>query len=108
MSDLPLYHYTDSTGYNAIRAGPIWRFIAGEPPGDRPVGAYFTPLPPETPKLAKRLGIPRTKLAYVFVFGDEDELRAIDGGRGDWIVYSSMAASLTRSNTQPVTARKAR
>jgi hypothetical protein len=88
MNAVPLFHYTDSFGYNAIRAHPVWRFLARQPPGNRPVGAYFTYLPPDTPKLAKRLRIPRSKLAYVFVFADIGDLQILDGGRGDYIVYS--------------------
>lgn len=88
MLDLPLFHYTDSSDYNAIRAEVTWRFLAQKPPGDHPVGAYFTNLPPDTPKLAKRLRIPRSKLAFAFVFADVDDLESLDGGRGDFIVYS--------------------
>src|SRR5438874_4482380 len=88
MNALPLYHYTNVAGYNGIRAQPTWRFLARKPPGDRPVGAYFTCLSPDTPKLAKRLGIPRSKVAYKFVFADVNDLQSLDGGRGDWIFYS--------------------
>lgn len=54
-----LYHYTDRDGYNAIVSQPIWRFVASQPPGDHPFGAYFTDLPPTTKNLANRLRIPR-------------------------------------------------
>jgi hypothetical protein len=88
MSALPLYHYTNSTGYNAIRSQPVWHFIALKPAGDHPVGAYFTSLPPATKNLAKKLRIPRSKLAYMFIFVDMGDLTALDGDRGDWIFYS--------------------
>jgi hypothetical protein len=91
-----LYHYTDLAGYNAIRAQPVWRFLARRPPGDRPVGAYFTDLPPDSPKLAKRLGIPRSKVEYVFVFADVGDLQSLDGGRGDWIHYSPVDYEVVR------------
>ena len=95
MNALPLYHYTNTAGYNGIRAQPIWRFLARKPPGKRPVGAYFTYLSPDTPKLAKRLGIPRSKLAYMFVFADAGDLQSLDGGRGDWILYSPVDYEVT-------------
>lgn len=88
MNDLPLYHYTNSAGYNAIRSQPVWHFLARKPPGDHPVGAYFTTLPPGTKNLAKKLRIPRSKLAYVFIFADLGDLHALDGDRGEWIFYS--------------------
>jgi len=82
-------HFTDVDGYNAIRAQPIWRFLASKPPGDHPRGAYFTTLGADTPNLANRLRIPRGKLAYVFSFADAGDLQAITGDRGRWIFYSA-------------------
>jgi hypothetical protein len=83
-----MYHYTDKDGYNAIRSQPIWLFLAEQPPGDRPFGAYFTTLPPDTPNLARRLRIPREKLNFVFDFTGRDGLRPIEGDRGRFIFYS--------------------
>lgn len=88
MTKTPLYHYTDTSGYNAIRAEVTWRFLAQKPPGDHPIGAYFTNLHPDTPKLAKRLRIPRSKLAFEFSFADVGDLQPLDGGRGEYILYS--------------------
>jgi hypothetical protein len=82
-------HFTDQKGYNGIRASVTWHFKASQPPGDHPFGAYFTTLPPTTPKLAKRLGIPRAKLEYLFSFEDVGDLHPIEGDRGRWIFYSA-------------------
>ncbi|MBI1914462.1 MAG: hypothetical protein HYS12_06945 [Planctomycetes bacterium] len=82
-----MYHFTDTKGYNGIRASCPWRFRASQPPGDHPVGAYFTTLPPGTPNLAKRLGIPKSKLEYVFAFTDAGDLTPLPGGRGEFIFY---------------------
>jgi hypothetical protein len=83
-----MHHYTDLAGYNAIRASPVWRFIASQPPGNHPFGAYFTTLPPDTPNLAKKLRIPASKLAYVFIFDDVGDLTPLPGGRGAYVFYS--------------------
>lgn len=83
-----MFHYTDRDGYNAIVSQPTWRFKAAQPPGDHPFGAYFTDLPPTTPNLAKRLGVPRRKLAYDFEFVDAGDLTPLPGKRGDHIFYS--------------------
>ncbi len=90
MSGSPrrLYHYTDLDGYNAIRSQQVWQFTAFQPPGNHPFGAYFTTLPPATPKLAKRLGLPRSKIEYVFEFDDAGELTPLPGARGAFIFYS--------------------
>ena len=86
---MELYHYTNKRGFDAIRASKPWRFRAEVPPGDHPRGTYFTRLPPETVNLAKRLGIPKEKTEYVFIFGDEGDLIPLPGGRGRYIVYSA-------------------
>jgi hypothetical protein len=81
-------HYTDLTGYNAIRAAEVWHFRAHQPPGNHPFGAYFTTLPRGTPNLAQRLRIPRAKVQYVFEFTDVGDLIPLPGGRGQFIFYS--------------------
>lgn len=81
-------HYTDTSGYNAIRASPVWHFQARQPPGNHPVGAYFTNLPRGTPNLAQRLRIPKAKLAYVFELEDAGDLLPLRGGRGQFVFYS--------------------
>lgn len=81
-------HFTDLSGYNGIRAQPIWLFWAAQPPGDHPFGAYFTTLPPGTSNLALRLRIPKSKLQYVFTFADVGDLFPLPGGRGQFIYYS--------------------
>jgi hypothetical protein len=84
-----MHHYTDQEGYNSIRASVIWHFRASQPPGDHPLGAYFTSLAPGTPKLAKRLGIPKRKAEFFFSFEDAGDLKALEGDRGRWIFYST-------------------
>ncbi len=83
-----MHHYTDKDGYNVIGSQPTWRFVAGQPPGEHPFGAYFTTLAPETPHLAKRLRIPRTKLAYRFEFTGSQGLAPLEGGRGAYVFFS--------------------
>ena len=85
-----MFHYTNSTGYNKIRAQQVWLFLAAQPPGDHPFGAYFTTLDPTTPKLAKKLLIPREKLGYVFSFVDIGDLQRLRGGRGEFVLFSSV------------------
>src|SRR5207253_4812627 len=72
----------------AIRAHPVWVFKATQPHGEHPRGAYFTALPPDTVNLAKRLRIPKTKIAFVFCFRDAPDLKPLEGGRGAFIFYS--------------------
>ena len=81
-------HYTNKTGYNSIRAASPWHFRASQPPGDHPFGAYFTTLPPDHPKLARKLRIPKAKCEYLFSFVDLGDLLRLDGDRGDWIFYA--------------------
>jgi hypothetical protein len=44
-----MFHYTDKQGYDGIRSQPTWKFIAHQPPGEHPKGAYFTDLDKSTP-----------------------------------------------------------
>ncbi len=83
-----MHHYTDNKGYNAIVAASPWRFLAAQPPGQHPLGAYFTTLPPSTPNLAQKLRLPRGKIEYVFIFVDQGDLLHLPGGRGKYILYS--------------------
>src|SRR5205085_2937969 len=80
----------DKNGYNGIRATPTWRFKASQPPApaSHPFGAYFTTLPPDTKNLAIRLGIPRLKTEYLFVFVEAGDLTPVDSDRGEFILYS--------------------
>lgn len=76
-------HYTDTTGYNAIRSQPDWTFKASQPKAaHNPAGAYFTTYEPDEPNLSERIFVPRAKLAYIFSFIDVGDLEAIPGGRG--------------------------
>lgn len=84
-----LFHYTDEDGYKSIASQLDWVFQASQPPGDHPVGAYFTPLTPDHSHLTSRLRIPRSKTAYVFCFRDAGDMKPLRGGRGKFIVYSS-------------------
>lgn len=87
-SCLSMQHYTDTGGYKAIGSQPTWRFLAKQPPCDHSFGADFTTLDPQAPQLAKRLLIPRTKLAYRFEFGGSAGLEPLPGGRGAFIFFS--------------------
>jgi hypothetical protein len=86
--DLYQHHYTDDSGFKAIHSRPTWLFRAAQPPGDHRFGAYFTTLPPGTPKLATRLRIPKRKIAFVFCFVDAGDLVPIEGDRGRFIFFS--------------------
>ena len=77
-----------------------WLFRADDPPAERPRGAYFTTLDPDTPKLSLRLRIPRRKLAYIFSFADAQDLKAIDGDRGRWIFYSPLDYQVAKERQQ--------
>lgn len=81
-------HFTDAAGYDAIGSQTTWTFHARQPPGEHPLGAYFTTLDPTTPNLAARLRIPRSKIAFVFSFVDLGDLVALRGGRGKYVFYS--------------------
>ena len=81
------YHYTDKESYDLIRSQPTWKFRASHPPGEHPLGAYFTTKPPETRGLARSLRLPRRKLAYVFAFSGADDLTPLPGGRGEFVSY---------------------
>jgi hypothetical protein len=83
-----LFHYTDSDGFNAIKAQPVWVFKATQPPGKHPRGAYFTRLGPGAANLAKRLRLPKLKIAFIFCFSDGQDLKPLEGGRGAFILYS--------------------
>jgi hypothetical protein len=85
---MSLFHYTEKAAYDAIRSQVVWHFVAAQPPGQHPFGAYFTTLGKDTPNLAKRLRIPRTKLAFFFEFTDVGDLTPLPGGRGQFIFYS--------------------
>ena len=95
-----LNHFTNLQGYHGIRAAPTWRFRASQPPDPRhhPFGAYFTTLAPDTLKLAKRLGIPKSKIEYLFSFADLGDLRRVDSDRGEWIFYSPTDYDVTRES----------
>ena len=83
-------HFTDKAGYQAISAAVVWRFIAQQPPGNHPFGAYFTNLPRGTKNLAQRLRIHGEKTEYGFEFTDNGDLAPLRGGRGRFIFYSSV------------------
>ena len=63
-----VFHYTDKDGWNGIRSQVDWIFKASTPPGDHETGAYFTQYAPTTPKLEKKLLLPKDKREYVFHF----------------------------------------
>jgi hypothetical protein len=80
-----MLHYTDKRSWNAIRSQVDWTFKASKPPGPHPAAAYFTTLPPDARNLASRLGIPATKIEYVFCFVDVGDLTPLAGDRGRFI-----------------------
>ena len=92
-----MYHYTTVDGYKAISSQPDWLFRAAKPLGPHPAGAYFTPLPPTTPRLCTKLLIPRRKVEYVFEFSGDDGLRPIEGDRGLHAVFSPTDYHVTRA-----------
>jgi hypothetical protein len=83
-----MHHFTNLKGYKAISCAPTWRFVAAQPPGDHPRGAYFTNADPSDPKLWKKLFIPKEKREYRFTFVDQGDLMPLDGGRGKFVFYS--------------------
>lgn len=85
---MSLFHYTNQANYDAIHAHVVWHFIAAQPPGQHPFGAYFTTLVRTTRNLAQRLRIPKSKTAYFFEFTDVGDLTPLLGGRGQFIFYS--------------------
>ena len=89
MADVLAFHYTDKMAYGAISALRDWVFKAEQPPAGHPFGAYFTSLDEHTPCLAKRLRIPKGKVAFFFCFADVGDLRPLPGGRGAFIFYSA-------------------
>jgi hypothetical protein len=84
-----LFHYTNDKCYKAISSQQNWLFKASKPPGVHPKGAYFTDLPPGTKNLANRLRCSADKIAFVFCFSGGNDLKPLDGGRGDYIFYST-------------------
>jgi len=96
-----VHHFTNRVGFDAIRSQVDWLFRASTPPGSHPYGAYFTTLRPGTKKLAKRLGVPRTKIAYYFSFDGGGELLPLPGGRGAYVFYSPSDYSVPRARQGP-------
>lgn len=87
---MSLFHYTEQNAYNAIRSQAVWHFLASQPPGNHPFGAYFTSHGRTTKNLAQRLRIPKSKLACFFEFSDAGDLIPLPGGRGRYVLYSSV------------------
>jgi hypothetical protein len=92
-----VHHFTNEVGFNAIRSQVDWFFRASKPPGDHPRGAYFTTCPPGTKKLAKKLGIPRSKTEFYFSFLADDGLLPLRGGRGAYVKYSPTDSTVPRA-----------
>lgn len=95
-----MFHYTDKGGYNAIVSQVTWRFIASQPPGKHPFGAYFTTLAPDTRNLANKLRIPKAKVAFFFAFADIGDLTPLPGNRGEYIFYSPDDYSVGRDRQE--------
>lgn len=81
-----MFHYTDRSGWNAIRSQPTWRFRASQPRDpDRPRGAYFTdfePSPENLRVLHQKLRVPVLKREFVFQFRGTQGLVQLNGGTG--------------------------
>jgi hypothetical protein len=91
---LDVFHYTDRDGWNGIRAQKVWLFMATQPKDpDRPVGAYFTDIPPTEENLRtlhKRIRVPRVKQQYLFWFEGAQGLVRHNHSRGrDKRIYYS-------------------
>ena len=91
---LPIFHYTDKAGWNAIRSQTTWRFKVSRPKDpDRPAGAYFTDSEPSEENLRtlhKRLRIPVAKREYIFGFDGAAGLTQLFEGVGrDKRIYFS-------------------
>ena len=88
MPEEVILHYTDDGGHKAIASQVDWTFEARQPPGDHERGAYFTTLRPEANRFSARTRIPKKKQACVFAFQGRHGLRAKDGGRGAYILWT--------------------
>lgn len=81
-----VFHYTDKSGWNAIRSQRVWRFKTYSPADpNRPVGAYFTDIEPTETNLRilhKRIRVPKFKQEYVFWFLGDTGLVQLNAGRG--------------------------
>jgi len=97
-----MFHYTDKTGWNAIRSQVVWRFKVSQPKDrDRPVGAYFTDFEPSEVNLRllyKKIRVPCTKQEFIFIFtGSEGLTQLFDGtGRDKHIFYSAVDYLVSR------------
>jgi hypothetical protein len=80
------FHYTNTAGWNAIRAQPAWHFKTFQPNDpERPRGAYFTDIEPTETNLRtlyKRLRVPKLKQEYIFWFTGTEGLTQFRDGRG--------------------------
>ncbi len=83
-----LMHYTGGTAFKAIRSQKEWAFKASQPPGENPIGAYFTTLTPDAYHFSARLRIPKEKQEFVFAFIGQEGLRPKIGGKGDYIFWA--------------------
>jgi HYD1 signature containing ADP-ribosyltransferase len=81
-----MFHYTDKSGWNAVRSQAVWRFKISKPKDpDRPEGAYFTDLEPSKTNLRvlyKKIRVPKEKQEFVFWFDGQDALTRLNGGTG--------------------------
>jgi hypothetical protein len=82
-------HFTDQAGFNAVSSQQNWHFVAHQPTGSHPFGAYFTTLSRGTRNLAQKLRIPKSKTQYVFEFNGNQGLQPLPGGRGAYVFFSA-------------------
>jgi hypothetical protein len=101
--DEQVFHYTDCDGWNGIRSQMNWLFRANTPPGHL-FGAYFTPCPPNTQNLHRKLGnpYPKAKREYAFAFhGREGLVPAVElGGRAAHVWRSPVDYRVERPRQQ--------
>ena len=90
-----IFHYTDADGLKAIASQQTWLFRAAKPPGDRPVGAYFTRLLPDDSKLAAGTRLPKRKRQYVLAFDGSEGLRPVPGGKGRYNLWTDQDYEVT-------------
>ena len=99
---MSVFHYTNRKGLNGIRSQADWLFRASKPPSEHPYGAYFTNLDPSTPKLHKKLLVPREKRDFVFQFRGVEGLTPAPGvgDRDVWILFSPDDYGVARERQQ--------
>ncbi len=84
-----MFHYTNDRGYKAISSQQPWLFKASKPPCNHPreLTSRTSPGNEKSGQATLRPRLRGQNEFRVLLFGDED-LRSIEGGRGEHIFYS--------------------